>query len=119
MMIGINTLSTPLITCRMGVPSFRVDRITRMTRVNMAAFLISAVLTAKVFPRPTALVNIWLLVPPLIGTGLLSSTSLLIEESFRKSALLIGTPLFGCISIIPLIRRPETGILLLSLLAIK
>lgn len=40
---GMKTFETPLVTCRIGVPESRVDRINLTTRVSIALPLIPAV----------------------------------------------------------------------------
>lgn len=91
----MKTVVTWLINRRMGVPSFRVLRITWTTRVRMALSFTPLVTKSKSFPRPTALVHIPVLGAPLAGSGLLASTSLLIQESFLHIALLMVTWSFG------------------------
>lgn len=102
-MEGMKQSDIRLVSCRTGVPEFRVLWISSTTRVSTALVLIPAVWQCRVLAAPTAVLTMALLMDPAIGTDLLAITDLLTEEELSAILLLIGSPLLGWTSMTLLI----------------
>lgn len=115
---GMKTFETPLVTCRIGVPESRVDRINLTTRVSIALPLIPAVWHCSDLALPTAVLAMESLARPIIGTDLLATTDLLIVDELVTIILLIGSRLLGWTVTTLLIVIRLIGTLLLTLFCI-
>lgn len=104
-MVGTQIWSKWLTKCLAGVWVSLVLLMRWTTWVTAPLLVVWAMCMCSVVLVPTELVKIGLFGFPAPGMSLLAIGSLLIFETFLRTLLLVGTWLFGCMSMTRLTRR--------------